>query len=240
MKAILIWTLGVLCLFSFQINALAETRQAATAFYSDVNIAVNGGGPDSAGSSWRDGQGQPLPAADGDIVRLLASSGTVDWGTNQLLVKHLVSLQGAGMNNTVIASSVWSATISFVVSGSPNYTWGLSGLTINKTGGTLFNATGGGSVANPVLGESSHFRMTDVKLNGGGQSATWTDILGVVDHCALITGGQWSFLQHRVEWQGIRQRLFRAAGAMGERPVPLLRGRLYHQLKCQRGRGGLS
>src|SRR6266576_1772759 len=77
--------LTVLLLFLLVQRAGGETRNAASPSYSDVNFAVNGGGPDSNGLSFNGA------AADGDTVVIPA--GTASW-TSALFISPGITLQG--------------------------------------------------------------------------------------------------------------------------------------------------
>src|SRR5262249_54957196 len=66
-------------------RADGATRNAASPSYSDVNCAVNGGGPDSNGVYFNGA------AADGDTVVIPA--GIASW-TSGLVISHGITLQG--------------------------------------------------------------------------------------------------------------------------------------------------
>src|SRR5436305_7238317 len=66
-------------------GAACSTRNAASPSYSDVNFAVNGGGPDSNGVTFNGA------AADGDTVVIPA--GIASW-TSALIISHGITLQG--------------------------------------------------------------------------------------------------------------------------------------------------
>jgi hypothetical protein len=66
-------------------RADCATRNAASPQYSDVNFAVNGGGPDSSGVTFNGA------AADGDTV--VIPVGIASW-TSALIITHGITLQG--------------------------------------------------------------------------------------------------------------------------------------------------
>jgi len=160
--------LPVLLLFLLVQRANCEIRNAASPSYSDVNFAVNGGGPDSNGITFNGA------AADGDTVVIPA--GTASW-TSALFISHGITLQG----QTVITGDHTT---------SPNMT--ATDYTIIQDDAPR-NVRGGVLISNENLTPTQSVRITGLTLQYG-VSVTDFDQTGVlrlagtspsirVDHC---------------------------------------------------------
>jgi hypothetical protein len=192
-------------------------RNAASLSYSDINYAVNGGGPDSNGVTF-DGK-----ALDGSKVILPA--GSVTWAsTEHLQITNLITLEGAGMLNTTITSAysykgspptlrgVINFTLTTSVDARTDYTWGLKGFTIGFAGteGYAVYLQGGSTgTPNPVLGQSAGLRITDFQIIdsvgiSGEPITSFHDIIGLVDHSVLNShddSHQWADVYNE-NWNG--------------------------------------
>ena len=82
--------LVLVCVF-LPVGALAATRTAASCSRADVATAVNSAG-------------------DGDTIVIPA--GTCTWTTNLTISNKILTLQGAGMDQTVIVDGVSKANVS--------------------------------------------------------------------------------------------------------------------------------
>jgi hypothetical protein len=173
-------------------RGICATRNAASPSYSDVNFAVNGGGPDSNGVTFNGA------AADGDIVVIPA--GTASW-TSGLTITHGITLQGqtvitgdhtatpmAATNGTIIqddvprtASGGGAALISYPIL-TQTQSARITGLTLQYgLSVTSFNFNG----IVRLNGTCPSFRIDNCYFNQlyGYACATSGWLYGVVDHC---------------------------------------------------------
>lgn len=146
------------------------SRSAASCNYSDVDIAVNGGGPDSLNQTWYVGggtSGTKLPAPDGETVILPNVSGT--WINQKLVINKNITLQGGSGINAGRTGFVDRTIINFVGSGTI-LTWN----TTENTAANPYTATLRGiTMVNPdtnssyslILGGLARFNRSN---NTGG------------------------------------------------------------------------
>jgi hypothetical protein len=151
---------GILCAASVE----AATRTAASCSRADVGTAVNS-------------------AADGDTIVIPA--GTCTWSTNLTITNKILTIQGAGMNSTIIVDGVSKGNY-------PNVPQVISYKT--KPGGltriTGMTFQGGSAVDNNnkgmlwIDGNSNQFRLDHVKIRTTVTAGIHfhQNVLGVVDH----------------------------------------------------------
>jgi hypothetical protein len=145
-------------------TAGAATLRPATCGRADVGAAVNS-------------------AADGDII--LIPAGSCTWTSNLTIDRKLLTIQGAGIGQTIIIDGLSKASY-------PNIpqvlTWitkdgGLSRLTgITFEGGTIPDGSNQGMIA--IKGNSHQFRLDHCRIHSTRTSALFLEdfIWGVVDH----------------------------------------------------------
>jgi hypothetical protein len=150
------------------IQPRGATRNAASPSYSDVNFAVNGGGPDSNGVTFNGA------AADGDTVVIPA--GVASW-TSGLIISHGITLQG----QTVITGDHTT---------SPNMTAADHTIIQDDVPRTV---NGGALISDSVLTPTQSVRITGLTLQYG-VSVTSANTNGImrlsgtcpsfrIDHC---------------------------------------------------------
>ncbi|CAN5659835.1 hypothetical protein BH18ACI4_BH18ACI4_09810 [soil metagenome] len=134
-------------------------------------------------------------AREGDAVIVPAGSAT--WTATLTISKH-ITLQGAGVGQTIITDGAGSSTLLVVNASNGSQdapTLRVTGFEFkgNRTGPSPRCQFIGSSIAsqNPlVLGCSSRFRLDNCKFDQlTSEIAQFKNLLGVVDHCVFITRG---------------------------------------------------
>jgi hypothetical protein len=173
------------------------TRNAFTPSYNDVNNAINGVGTMSGGTSYS------TPALDGDII--VVPAGTATWTTGITITNKSLTLQGAGIGQTIITGNLSSTSLQALAVNlrvSPIDTFTLSGIEFKTVNGGSFGIVGvqnADTQGQPVV----QFRVTNCKFThtpsdgsgGTGRRGLYIGACyGVIDHCTFVTtdasGGQ--------------------------------------------------
>src|SRR5688572_24307803 len=171
------FALIVLC---FSANAYAATKNAASCSRADVGTAVNS-------------------ASDGDTIVIPA--GTCTWTSNLTITGKILTLQGAGMDKTVLVDNVSKGEYPNIphlltYSTKPGGITRITGITFQ--GGTVEDPYNKGSVE--IRGNSDQFRMDNVRFRPTTTSGVFItgNVRGVIDH-SVFTINVWKigiYLMH--------------------------------------------
>jgi len=145
-------------------------------------------------------------AVDGDTIQVPA--GTCSW-TTQVTVSKGITLQGAGIEQTVLLDSMPGgayARFPMLVMSTPNVgqNWRLTGITFGP--GTTAGVNANGIIV--VAGRSHAFRIDHIRMAPGMNTIKFIvydgDLWGVVDHNQFETTG--GVIVHTIDhssWQGV-------------------------------------
>jgi hypothetical protein len=151
----------------------ADTHMASSLSSADVQSAINA-------------------ASNGDIVQMPA--GTATWTTGVNITNKGITLQGAGMTQTVIVDNTGTAfpptatSDPVTISNNTDNFLRITGFTLDGTGSVTAGYTGGIT----FIGDTKCFRIDNIKFLNECSSVynSDVDIQGLMDHCtAYVTDG---------------------------------------------------